>query len=80
MHPLKLLSPQFYLRVYRKPLLLFNLLQLVRLNNDCSIELVNLCVNDFPSNGFDRPHLDFFSINIKQLRQLIVAKISLVCV
>lgn len=63
-HPLELLPPQLNLPLNRKPLLLFDLLQLVRLDNDLSIELVDLRINNFASNGFDRPHLYFARVDV----------------
>jgi hypothetical protein len=64
-HPLELLPPQLNLPLNRKPLLFFDLLQLMRFDNDLSVELVNFCINDFVSNGFDRPHLHFGRVDIQ---------------
>jgi hypothetical protein len=39
----------------------------MRFDNDLSVELVNFCINNFTSNGFDRPHLYFARVDIEQL-------------
>ena len=52
----------------------------MRLDYDLSIQLVNLSVDDFVRYCFDGPHLNFALLDVKQLGQLVVAKIGLVCV
>ena len=74
-HPFEFLSPQSDLALDRKPLLFFNLFELVGFDHDLTIQLVNLRVDNFVRYRFNRPHLHLAGLNVKQLRKLIVAEV-----
>lgn len=80
MHALKLLSPKSNLAFDGQPLLLFNLLQLVRFDYDFSVQLINLRVNDFVRDRINRPKLYIALFYVQQLREFLVAEVCLVSV